>query len=134
FSGDEKYRNCRQRVEQAVDGQQHPGRGGGVNTEKLEYTADQIGIERRLPSRRAGGIAIRIGEALTQRDGSSDTAHFPAKGEMVFRRAEAVLMEDTDCCDLKGQRYEHHPQQRPADCLRRCSRGWRREWWSCAQR
>ena len=66
-------------VKQTIDGQQDPGRGGGVNSEKLEHAADQERIKWRLPCARSGRITVGIAEALAQGDRIGPRAPSPSR-------------------------------------------------------
>src|ERR1700687_1485325 len=93
FVRDEKNRDSGERSEQAVDAEQYPRRSLGVDAENLEHSADQVGIERRLPGSGAGVAFVRTAESLTEGDGSANASHLPAKFEVVVAGAGSILME-----------------------------------------
>ena len=53
--GDQVNRNGVKRREDAIDRQQNPRRGVGIDTEDLENSGNQVGIERRFPG---GGASM----------------------------------------------------------------------------
>ena len=115
FVCDQENRNGSERRKEAVDRQQNPRRGVGVDSKYLEHAPHQVGIKRWLPRAGAGVSAIRAAESFAGRYRTRYTAHFPAKAVVVLNGASVVLPEDSDRCDLQKKRKHHHPQNRSGD-------------------
>src|SRR5258708_36973611 len=100
----QKNRNGGESGEEAVDRKQNPGRSVRVDAEDLEDSANQIGIQWRLPGAGAGVPSVRIAEALTQGEGAADAPHLKAEAEVIFSGAGMVL--------AKGSNSGHLPKKR----------------------
>src|SRR6202790_2512411 len=96
FVRDQKNWDAGERREKAVDAQQYPCGRLRVDTKNFKDSADQIGIERRLPGGGAGIAFVGTAEAAAQCDGSADAAHLPAKFEVGVAGAGSILMKGGD--------------------------------------
>src|SRR5579862_9232131 len=93
-------RNRRQRSEQTVEGKQNPRRCIAVDSKNLEYSTDQVRVERRFPRAGAGMVAVRIAETLAQGERTADPSHLKAESEMIFDGAHPILVQRANQHDL----------------------------------
>src|ERR1700688_1390687 len=113
---DKENGNSSERREQAVNAEQHPRRSLRIDAESLEHSADQVGIERRLPGGRAGIAFVRTAESLTQSDRPADATHLPAKFEVVVAGAGSILMESCNRRQLQHKRQRQEPEEGSVQC------------------
>src|SRR5436305_1356957 len=84
----------------------------GINSRDLEYSRNQIWVERWLPRRRSGVPFKGIGKTLTSCDGTPNSAHLEAKAEIIIERLELIRMVGDDVAKAQPKRNHHHPQKR----------------------
>src|SRR5258706_10933576 len=99
---DEKSGGC---GEDAVDGEDDPGRCRRVDAEDFEDSGKQQRIERRYPGGWSGVSGEGVCVAVAGDEGAGDAAHLPAELEVVLREADAVGMgkSDVEHAEKKGR-------------------------------
>src|SRR5579863_51472 len=111
----QENRNAGERRKNAVDRQQHKRRRSRVNAEHSKHASNEVGIKRRLPSRRPGGRAKGMAEALTGGDRRANASHLPAKAKIPVRALELVGVANDDPSNPQQQGKRDNPKQRRAN-------------------
>src|SRR5580698_1171931 len=101
-----------QRRKDAVEGQNDPGRGPGVNPKHLEYSGENVWIDRGCPGAWSSGKVGGGTEALPTGNGPGQATHLPAKLKVIAPRSNAVSVPDTDHGEPEYQRDQDNEEDR----------------------